>query len=282
MATNTRQRLLTFNDPHPMRIDRDLAAEIGLNESIVLLQIEYLISISSNERDGRLWTYQSLTDLRATYFSWWSIATISRILLSLQEKGLLLIGNYNKLGYDRTQWFALNEDSINLLHSVAISQNEKWISQDAKSILQYSEMDHVKLQNGSLQNETTIPESTLRLPDHIESVKRPRKSAARTPTQTNMDSVHEAVAIYKQLTGSRPPPTTISLIADTVIDYLAWEVAIKAWCDRGFKPSNVQGMIDWYLHPEKQQGNRTNAKHIRQDTRPNSERKPQVEAGDDW
>ena len=70
MATpqQPRTRLLTFNDPHPMRIDRDLAAEIGLNESILLLQLEYLISISSNERDGRLWTYQSLTNMQEVYF----------------------------------------------------------------------------------------------------------------------------------------------------------------------------------------------------------------------
>ncbi len=160
MANPQRPRLLTFNDPHPMRIDRDLAKEIGLNESIVLLQLEYLISISGNERDGRMWTYQSLTDLHETYFPWWSLMTIQRTLKSLEKNGLIIVGNYNKLGYDRTQWFALNEEGINKLHSVAIYQNDTSMYQNDKSIYQFVEMDHNKLINGSEQNDTTIPEIT--------------------------------------------------------------------------------------------------------------------------
>jgi hypothetical protein len=164
-----RIRLLIPNDPHPMRIERDLAKEIGLNESIVLLQLEYLITISNNERDGRLWTYQSLTDLHEIYFPWWSATTISRIVKSLEEKQLIIIGNFNKLGYDRTQWYALNEMGISkltsvLMHSDAILQNEKWNYQNEKSILQNGDIDHAKMKNGSSQNETTIPEITQRVP----------------------------------------------------------------------------------------------------------------------
>jgi hypothetical protein len=282
MAAQSRHRLLTFNDPHPMRIDRDLAAEIGLNESILLLQIEYLISISSNERDGRLWTYQTLDNLRETYFPWWSVTTLHRIVKSLTEKGLIVVGNFNKLGYDRTQWFALNEDGINSLHSVAIFHNEKSEFQNEKSIFQNDKIDPAKMKNGSYQNETTIPESTQRIPESTtESEKRPRKSAGRAPTQASMDPFSEAVTVYRQLTNSRPPPTTTALIADTVTDIEARKVPIQAWCDRGVKPSNVAGMIDWYLHPDKQQGRANVKQHIRQGSGPNPERKPQVEADHD-
>ena len=265
MAIQPRNRLLTFNDPHPMRIDRDLAAEIGLNESILLLQIEYLISISSNERDGRLWTYQTLTNLRETYFPWWSMMTISRTLRSLEEKRLLLIGNFNKLGYDRTQWFALNEEGIGLLHSIAIYQN-------GKSIYQNGDIDPNKMVNDIYQNVTTIPESTREYTENTQREKRPCKSAGRAPTQGTLDSLHEAVAIYKELTGRKSvPPTTTTLIASTVVDMLAWQTAIKAWCDIGFNPGNVKGIIDWYLHPEKQRG-KDNGKHLRSGTGQHSER----------
>ncbi len=258
-----------------MRIDRDLAAEIGLNESILLLQIEYLISISSNERDGRLWTYQSLANLRETYFPWWSMMTISRTLRSLEEKRLLLIGNFNKLGYDRTQWFALNEEGINSLHSVAIYQNDK-------SIYQNGDIDPNKMVNGIYQNVTTIPEITREYTENTQREKRPRKSAGRKPTQNTLDSLHEAVAIYKQLTNKSPPPTTATLIASTVVDSAAWQVAVKAWCDRGFKPGNVEGMIDWYLHPEKQQQRgASNGKHLRSGTGQHSERGPITKADED-
>lgn len=157
-AKAPRLRLLVFNDPHTMRIDKDLAAEIGLNESILFLQIEYLIGLSQHEQDGRLWTYQSLQDLHDNFFPWWSLMTISRIIKTLQSKNLLIVGNYNKSGFDRTQWFALNEEGISRLESVKLQvspiyQNGKWISQNG-------EIDPNKMVNRSQQNDTTIPKTT--------------------------------------------------------------------------------------------------------------------------
>ncbi|MBK7201886.1 MAG: hypothetical protein IPH87_15215, partial [Anaerolineae bacterium] len=63
--------LLILNDPHPMRICPELALEIGLNESIVLLQLDYLLRIAPDDErhwhDGQKWTHQSLTDLQAHF-----------------------------------------------------------------------------------------------------------------------------------------------------------------------------------------------------------------------
>lgn len=267
MATpqQPKTRLLTFNDPHPMRIDRDLAAEIGLNESIVLLQIEFLISISSNERDGRRWTYQSLDDLKQVYFPWWSVATLHRIVRSLADKNLIVIGNYNKLGYDRTQWYALNEEGINSLHSIAIFQNEK-------SIFQNDKIDLIKMKNGSYQNETTIPESTQRLPEiTTEGVARKARTP-RKPAQATIDSLHEAVAIYKELTGKRKiPSVTAQQIAHTVVDLDHWRAVITAWCGR-YRADNVTGMLEWYLDASKMTRQDNHGKPLRQNTGRNFER----------
>jgi phage replication O-like protein O len=107
-----------------------------------------------------------------------------------------------------------------------------------------------------------------------------RATRATHTRQINLDSLHEAVAIYKQLTNKSPPPTTATLIATTVVDMSAWHDAVKGWCDRGFKPGNVDGMIDWYLHPDKQQRNtngHSNGKLLRQSVNGHSERKPQRE-----
>lgn len=157
-----RLALFVFNEPGSLRISPALAKEIGFNESIFFLQIEYLIGVSNTEeKDGRLWTYQSLQHLKDTFFPWWSTATISRIAKSLENKNLIHIGNYNKIGYDRTQWYALNEEGIRKLKSIilddAILQNEK--SKRAKR-----KMDTDKMKNGSLQNETPIPETPTKTP----------------------------------------------------------------------------------------------------------------------
>lgn len=239
-----RIRLLIPNDPHPMRIERDLAKEIGLNESIVLLQLEYLITISNNERDGRLWTYQSLQDLHETYFPWWSPATISRIVKSLEQMQLIVIGNFNKLGYDRTQWYALNEDGIAkltsvLMHSDAIFQNAKWISQNETSILQNDLIDHSKMQNGSSQNETTIPESTQRVPKEREQ-----------PAPTS-----PAIELYTKLTGAKPAKFGAEKIAAEVSDLTRWRDTVKDWLASGYKATNIKGMLDWYHGKGRHQNN---------------------------
>jgi hypothetical protein len=144
-----RRRIFTLNDPYPLRISGELAAEIGFNESIVLLQIEYLVSISTNEREGRFWTYHSLDELREKFFPWWSRATIARTLKSLEERQLITIGNFNRAGFDRTQWYTLDFEGIATLTSIrvdtSISQNETWTSHAATSVS---------------QDEPTIPETT--------------------------------------------------------------------------------------------------------------------------
>lgn len=157
MSAKKRQALFVFNEPGALRISPALAKEIGFSESIFFLQIEYLIGVSNTEeKDGKLWTFQSLQHLKDDYFPWWSTATLSRVAKRLEEKELIHIGNYNRIGYDRTQWYALNEDGIGKLKSikldVAILQNEK--SNRAKR-----KMEVNKMKNGSQQNETPIPET---------------------------------------------------------------------------------------------------------------------------
>jgi DNA-binding PadR family transcriptional regulator len=185
-----RPRFFVLNDPHPLRINKELACEIGYNESVVLLQLEYLISISTTEEiAGNLWTYQSLTDLQAKYFPWWSTATIARILESLEGKELIKVGNYNRMKRDRTQWFALNPDGISRLQSVRLDgdifQNEKWerggkitrsqpesqpeqppISQNEKCISQ-NEKSISQNETCISHFETTLPEIPTETPPEI-------------------------------------------------------------------------------------------------------------------
>jgi hypothetical protein len=100
----------------------DLAEEIGLNESIVLLQIDYWIRHSNNVRDGRRWTYQSLRDMKNKAFRWWGKDTISRAIKSLEDQELIFVNDYNQHKYDRTQWFALNPKGFKRLKSVELKQ----------------------------------------------------------------------------------------------------------------------------------------------------------------
>lgn len=171
-AKKTRVRLFILNENTVIRVSPALAVEIGFNESIVLLQLEYLIGISTTElRDGELWTYQSVKELQVNCFPFWSIAKIWRVLQSLEKKELIRVANFNKIKFDRTCWYALNETGIKKLSSVKIDtpifQNE--ISSRSKR-----KKDSINMQNGIsilenpfIHDETTIPKTPTKTPTEI-------------------------------------------------------------------------------------------------------------------
>ncbi len=117
---NTKQALFVLNEPTAPRLAPQLAQEIGLNESILLLQIEFWIRISGKEVDGKQWVYESISDIQEV-FPFWGRSTINRIIHSLEKKKLIHIDNHNKYKYDRTRWFALNPEGCSNLSSIVIT-----------------------------------------------------------------------------------------------------------------------------------------------------------------
>lgn len=85
--------------------------------------------------------------------------------------------------------------------------------------------------------------------NHHESVR--AKRATPAPKQASMNSLSEPVQIYKELTGQKTlAPVVADRIADTVIDLPHWREVITVWCGR-YDKRNTDGMLDWYLHPDK-------------------------------
>lgn len=160
-------RLFVLNSPSMLRICPELAKEIGLVESILLLQLEFLITISTTEeREGEIWTYQSLDNMREEYFPFWSRMTISRGMKSLEKQKLIKIGNFNKLKFDHTTWYSMDEEGLSKLKSVRF---EKSMYQNVKSKRTKREIDHNNLGNGMYQNVTTIPQTPTQTPTQIPS-----------------------------------------------------------------------------------------------------------------
>lgn len=144
-------------NPNVVTFNPELAAEIGLNESIVLLQISFWISISNNIRDGKYWMYKSLTEMHTEKFIWMGRSTLARTIDNLAEMKLILIGNYNEAKYDKTQWFAIEPEHCSALKTIlCMPINEGDLSKLSQngtppsSREKYSDLS---------QNGTTIPES---------------------------------------------------------------------------------------------------------------------------
>lgn len=131
-----------------------LAVEIGLPESIMLMQIDFWINQTTNERDGHYWTYQSARKMRRESFPFWSLDTINRTVHSLAEQHLILIEDYNLHGYDNTRWFAVNPEGIARLKAVRLEPY------DNRTGVYENRTGPPQNRTGVYENRTTIPETT--------------------------------------------------------------------------------------------------------------------------
>lgn len=109
-------------DDYPIQVLPKLAEAIGLNEAIVLQQIHYWLNKSNKYIDGRKWVYNTYEGWQKQ-FSFWSLSTVKRVLNNLRKQGLLLTGNYNKAGFDKTVWYTIDYDLLNRMNQ-RLGQNE--------------------------------------------------------------------------------------------------------------------------------------------------------------
>ena len=158
-------RVFNITDPIT-RYMPSLSDEIGINESILLLQLEFFIAISNNERDKQRWTYQSLSDIQAKLFPSISTSTINRTIHNLKNLGLITIAQYNKSKYDKTRWYALNLEGCEKLKSLSIREGSLLptppptdLGQLTSSIIQI-ESPTVPTKSPIIQPESPIPESS--------------------------------------------------------------------------------------------------------------------------
>nr|DAW11339.1 MAG TPA: hypothetical protein [Caudoviricetes sp.] len=129
-------------DSHPIVVDRELAKVFGLNEAIVLQQLNYWLNGKSAKLiNGRKWIYNSYKQWQKDNFPFWSLATVRRAIENCEKKGLIITGNFNKAGFDKTKWYSIDYEMVDKGMSKRVAQNEQ--------------TDCSKRANGVAQNEQT-------------------------------------------------------------------------------------------------------------------------------
>lgn len=142
-------------DESPLVVQPTLAKAIGLNEAIVLQQINYWM----NQRAGKIingerWIYNTVKEWK-DQFPFWSEATIARTLDNLVWSGLVKTGNYNKSAMDRTKWYTIDFSVVELLDAL-IEQEQSM--KNASS--QNDQMEDGNLTKCNQSECANIPEST--------------------------------------------------------------------------------------------------------------------------
>jgi hypothetical protein len=148
-------RLFVLNDSHAPRLSPALAQEIGLNESILFLQLEFLIAVHGSLVSGRRWVRMSVRDLERE-FPFWSYSTINRAVQSLESRRLITVENFNRRNYDKTRWFSIDLDQAAGLQSIAVKrpQGESPDVNPDESACETSAVKHGGGETRSTQNET--------------------------------------------------------------------------------------------------------------------------------
>jgi hypothetical protein len=113
-----------------------LAAEIGLNESIFLLQLNYKLQDSKNFIDGRYWMYDTHEALIDKFFPFWSTETVKRTAQSLKKQCLITIDRHNQLPQDKTSWYTINYNQLSKLEVIRISVPENYPFEKEEAVVQ--------------------------------------------------------------------------------------------------------------------------------------------------
>jgi hypothetical protein len=96
-----------------------LAVKYGANESLFLSSIccwlEKNRANNKHFHEGRYWTYNTIEGF-TELFPYFTANQIQHLISKLRDKkkNILLVGNFNKIGYDRTNWYSVSDEVMDI------------------------------------------------------------------------------------------------------------------------------------------------------------------------
>ena len=96
--------------------DVEDAMKYGVEKAVVLSNIRFWLNNNKNKdlstvkHDGYYWMYNTARDM-SDVLPYFAQSKVQRLLKQLEDDGVLIVGNYNKVKYDRTKWYTLSEFS---------------------------------------------------------------------------------------------------------------------------------------------------------------------------
>ena len=195
----------------------DVAKDCGIEEAILLHNFYFWLSKNAaNEKhfhDGLYWFYNSKKAF-ADLFPYMNENKIFRSIKKLEEKGIVVKGNFNDDKWVKTNWYAITKKGLLYLRSKGYS-----ISAFSAS-LQNDTIDSGKMNDGALQSEQSIlinnntdtntnniqeKEDTI-----ISSKKKAKKSNEPIVIAPEMQEVVDTWLQYKKEKGQSYKPTGFS------------------------------------------------------------------------
>lgn len=143
---------------------------------------------------GRCWMYQTKSEIQA-HFSYMSDQKIRYAIDQLIEKGILLVGNFNKKKFDKTLWYAFRDEKAFNVDEISV---EMYYAQGSgiKKMFTKAENRNACAENryGSADNHKPIPDT---IPDTIttDEYNRGKKAVDNSPSRKNESCEQKPQAI---------------------------------------------------------------------------------------
>lgn len=108
--------------------DVDIAKRYGIHAAVLLKNIYFWIEKNrangKNFYDGYFWTYNSKKAF-SELFPYMNARQVDYALQKLIEDKLIITGNYNKVAYDRTLWYAITKKGYSILQNCEMETTKK-------------------------------------------------------------------------------------------------------------------------------------------------------------
>lgn len=178
--------------------DADLAKEYGVPEAIFAHRLYWWVRDNAannrNLKDGRYWTYDSMTAL-LEIFPFWSRRQLQGIISRCREKGLILTAEYNDDRRDRTTWYTVTE----IVH--------RFYGQDFKTVTERGNAMHEMVQcnvpNGAAQCTVSCTLYKEQLEDQLEDERAHTREEHKTDPSAMVSNPEEAKQTYGEFANVR-------------------------------------------------------------------------------
>lgn len=107
-----------------------VACEIGVYPALLLEHIRYWVHnnsqycVDSVYKEGKYWTYGSISTLQRKYFPYLTAKQIRTALDKLKNEGLVEVNVFNEKAYDKTKWYTLTKDGYKLVGETSPSDEQ--------------------------------------------------------------------------------------------------------------------------------------------------------------
>lgn len=162
-----------------LSFDIQNAIDYGIDEAVMIQNFVFWLrknlANKKHQHDGRTWTYNT-QEAFTFLFPFWNKKQVWRILNSLVKQGVIIKGNYNHHAYDRTSWYAFQDEEKFLGSS---TKDHQTLAKTNIPKTEFANSERVNQQ--ILKTELANSENVLTIPD--------TKTDTKTDNDNNLDQV---------------------------------------------------------------------------------------------